>query len=135
MAKLVLTDAFVSIGGADLSAFVRSVSFTYNADVQDSTTMGSDTRTRLAGLRDWNMTVELTQDFAASGVDATLFPLVGTSVAVEVRPTSAARSSTNPGYTGNAILSSYPPIDGSIGDLLTASIELQGDGTLTRNTA
>lgn len=134
MPKMTLTDAFVSIGGTDLSAYVRSVSIDYTADTQDSTTMRSDTRERLAGLKDWTMTVEFAQDFDAGAVDDTLFPLVGTSVAVEIRPTSAARSTTNPGYIGNAILASYPPLGNSIGDLATSSVELQGSGTLTRST-
>lgn len=135
MATLVLTDAFVDIDGTDLSSAVRSVTVNYSAELQDETAMGDDTRVRLGGLKDWSMDIEFNQDFAAASVDATLFPLVGTTFTVEVRPTSAARSATNPGYTGTGILESYPPLGNSVGDVATASVTIQSAGTLSRATA
>lgn len=135
MAKVVLTDAYVLVNAVNLSAFVKSVTLNYAAELQDSTTMGDTTRERLGGLKDWSIDLELTQDFAAGAVDATLFGLVGNTFAVEVRPTSGARSATNPAYTGTGILESYPPIGGSIGDLLMTSITIQAAGPLSRLTA
>lgn len=135
MAKLVLTDAYVLVNVVNLSAYVKSVTVNYSAELQDSTTMGDTTRERLGGLKDWSVDLEMTQDFAASAVDVTLFSLVGATFAVEVRPTSAARSTTNPAYSGTGILESYPMISGSIGDLMMTNITIQAAGTLSRLTA
>lgn len=136
MASFVLTDAYVSINGVNLSDHVRSVKITYKADIVDNTAMGATAHTRLPSLKDWSAEVEFNQDFAASNVDATLFPLVGASAfAVEFRPTSLAASSTNPKFTGNALLESYPPLGGKVGDLATATASLMGTGALTRATS
>ena len=133
MASFVFTDARVVIDGNNMSDHVRQVTVNYSAELQDSTAMGDDTRERLGGLKDWSIDVEFNQDFAASQVDATLFPLVGTTFTVAVRPTSGAISATNPEYTGTGILESYPPLGGGVGDLATTSITIQSAGKLNRN--
>lgn len=135
MANFVFTDADVSIGGNDVSAYVSSVTINYSAEIQDTTAMGDTSRTRLGGLKDWSAEVELHQDFANSALDSILFPLVGTSVAVSIKPTSSAVGTSNPNFNGNAILESYPPLGNSVGELATTSISLQGNGTLARSTS
>jgi hypothetical protein len=136
MAKMVLTDAFVSISGNDVSDHVKSVSLNYAADMQDATAMGDGTHKRLGGLKDWSMDVEFHQDFAAANLDSILFPLVGTSFTVIARPVkSTAVGTGNPNYTGTAILESYKPLGGSVGDLAMCNITLQGNGTLSRATS
>lgn len=132
MGKQVLTDAFVSIDGNDLSAYVQSVTLSYEAELQDDTTMGDDTRTNIGGLKNWSMDVQLAQDFDASTVDSVLFPLVGASFTVEVRPSSAAVSANNPKYTATGVLGSYSPLGNSVGDLAVAPITISPAGTLTR---
>lgn len=136
MAAFVSTDAFVSINGVDLSSSVRSVSLDYKAELQDDTAMGDTTRSKLGGLKDWSLQLEFNQDFAAANVDATLFPLVGSTFTVIVRPIKATVvGTTNPNYTGTGILESYPPFGGGVGDLATTSVSIQAAGTLTRATA
>lgn len=136
MAKFVLTDAFVSLGGNDLSDHVKSVTINYSADMQDDTAMGATAHARIGGLKDWSLDVEFHQDFAASNLDSILFPLVGTSVAVIVRPVKSTVVGTgNPNYTGNAMLESYKPLGGSVGDLATTTISMPGNGALSRATS
>lgn len=135
MAEFVYTNAFVSVGGVDLSGHVRQATISYSAEMQDKTAMGDLTRTRLGGLKDWSLELNFNQDFAASNVDATLFPLVGTSVAVIIRPDVAAVSAINPNFTGNAILESYAPLGGNVGDMAETPVSFQADGTLTRAVA
>lgn len=134
MASLVFTDAFVSIGGVDVSASVQSVTLPYAAEMVDETTMGATTRINKGGLKTWSSDITFKQDFAASPApDAVLFPLVGTTFTYIVRPVKGtAVSATNPNYTGTGILESYTPIDGSVGDLATAPVTIQSAGTLTR---
>jgi hypothetical protein len=135
-APIVLTNAYVSINSVDLSTWTRSVKINYGAEVPETTAMGSSTKTRLPGLKDWSIDVELNQDFAAAATDVTLFSLVGASAfAIEVRPTTSSRSTTNPGFTGNALLADYPPLGNKVGDVATTTIKLTGTGTLTRSTS
>lgn len=135
MAHLVSTNAFVTINGVDLSDHVKSVKSNYSAEMLDNTTMGDTTRKRLGGLKDWEFDFEMLNDYAASEVDATLFPLVGTTFTIEVRPVNASRSATNPGYTGTGILENYPIMDGSIGEVAPASFKVLAAGTLSRSTS
>ena len=77
MAEFVFKDGSIVVNSVDLSDHARSITISYDADMVDSTAMGDDDREFLAGLRSWNISVEFEQDYAASKVDATLFPLVG----------------------------------------------------------
>jgi len=61
--------------------------------------------------------------------------LVGTTTTVVILPTSAAVGATNPSWTlADTYVAGYQPIDGSVGDLSTTSVDFQG-GTLTRATS
>ena len=135
MAKTVLTNAFVSVGGNNISDHVRTVTINYAAEEVDDTTMGQGTRTNLGGLKTWSIDLEVANDFAASQIDSIMFPLVGTAVAVIFRPTSAVVGPTNPQYSGTGMLSSYNPVGQSVGDLATAPIKIVSAGTLARAVA
>ena len=135
MAEFVLDDAFVSIGGNDVSANVKSLTINYSAAVQDITAMGDLTTINIGGLKDWSVDVEFNQDFTAAALDSILFPLVGTSVALIIRPDSAVKGANNPEFTGNAILATYPPLGGSVGDAAGTSVSLMSAGTLGRAVA
>ena len=125
MAELVFTNAYVIVNSVELSDHVRSVTLKYDADMQDQSAMGDTTKVNIAGLKNWSFDFEFNQDYAAGSVDATLFPLVGGSaVTVEVRPVNSGRSSTNPGYNGSAICSSYNPTSGKHGEIHTAQDRL-----------
>lgn len=135
MAQLILEDAFVSVDGNDISSSVKSVTVNYSAEMQDDTTMGDDTKSNKGGLKNWSAEVELLQDFAAGELDSILFPLVGTTVVVIFRPTSAVVGASNPNYTGNGTVESYPPLGGTVGDLASTTISIQPAGTLSRATS
>lgn len=136
MAEIVIKDPNVTINTVDLTSYVRSLTINYSAEILDKTASGDSSRSRIAGLLDWNVTIEFNQNYAAATVDATLFPLVGAAAfAIILKPDGAATAVTNPKFTGNALLESYPPISGSVGELAVTSITLQGDGTLARATA
>ncbi len=120
MATLVYTDAFLSVATVDLSDHVKSLTLNYSAEMLDDTVMGtSGTRSSKPGLKNWSLEVQFLQDFAASSVDATLFPLIGAaSFAVATRQSkTAAISVSNPQYSGNAVLENYTPITGEVGTL------------------
>ena len=135
MAKFVLTNAFVSIAGTDLSDHVESVALNYEAEGQDATSMSDLTRIMLGGLKNWSIDVNFRQDFASSSVDDTLFSIVGTQVTVIVRPDAGSVSTTNPNFTGTALVQSYNPLGNSVGDVAAAPVTLMSAGTLSRATS
>jgi hypothetical protein len=135
MASFVFTDGFVSIAAVTLSTSGRSATLQYQAEQQDDTAFADTTRSRLGGLKDWSIDLEFNQDHAAGNVDATIFALVGTVVTVEIRPTSAARSTTNPGYNGPGLVTSYSPVGGAVGETAKARVQIAAAGTLLRSTA
>ena len=139
MGEMVLTDALFMVGTSaspvNLSDHVRSVTINYAAELHDKTAMGDNGRTRIAGLKDFSVDVEFNQDYASAKVDATLWPYVGsTNKFIQIRPTTAAASATNPRFWGTVLLESYSPITGGVGDLQTVSVTFQGDGDMTRST-
>lgn len=136
MANRVITNGYLSVNSVNLSAFVRSMTLNWGAEMQDDTAMGDSARSRISGLKDFSIDVEFFQDYASGAVDATLFALVGGSpVAVEVRGDGGSVSSTNPKYTGNVIVESYQPVVGAVGENQMAPVRLTGVGTLTRATS
>lgn len=135
MATFAFTDASVVINGTDLSDHVRQVTLSVQADELDDTAMGDTFRSRIGGLKDWSVSLEFNSDFAASEVDATLWPLLGTVTTITIKPTSGSVSATNPSYSGSVLVSQVNPIGGSVGDLATVSVTWQGAGALTRSTS
>lgn len=136
MSTFVLTNAFVSIDGNDVSDHVSQVTLPYACDEVDDTHMADDTHQMIAGLKTWSADIEFSQDFAASNLDSILFPLVGAAAfTVIIRPLATSVSTSNPNYTGSAILSSYPPLGGSVGDKAKTTAHLAAAGTLSRATS
>lgn len=135
MASFAFTDAKVTVNGVDLSTYVRQATINVSAAELEDTAMGDTFRSRVAGLKDWSVNLEFNQDFAAAAVDATLWPLLGTTTVVTVKATSAANSATNPQYSGSVLVSQYNPLTNGVGDLATTSVTWQGAGTLSRLTA
>lgn len=135
MATFVLTDADVTVNAVNLSDWITSVTLSIEVDDQEDTAMGDTYRSKVGGLKEWTLDIDFNADFAASAVDETVWPLIGTVVAVTVKPTSGTTSATNPQYSGNVLVTEYSPIDGDVGDLATTSVSWPGSGTLSRATA
>jgi hypothetical protein len=132
MAELVFLTPQVLLDAVDLSDHLKSATLTYTADSPEFTASGDGTREYLGGLKQWSVSLEFNQDYAANEVDITLFSIVGTVVALELKADDAATDVTNPSFEGNVVVTSYQPLGGSIGDAVMAPVSLQGSGTLTR---
>jgi len=139
MAVFTLTDAFILINGVTLSDHANQVSVDMAKDEKDFTAFGAVNKVSGKGLGTGNMQMRFFQDFALGSVDATLFPLWGsnTPVTVEVRATSAARSATNPAYVMSALMFTYSPLSGEIGEpsQLTAEFKNAAQTGIQRLTA
>jgi hypothetical protein len=135
MAKFVATDYSVSVNGTDFSTSLASVELTVESDDVETTAFGGEWRTRVGGLKQASLTLEFHQDFGASSVDATLFPLLNTIATVVILPTSDSVAATNPSYTAECLVNQYQPFASSVGDLATLSVTWPVSGTVTRATA
>jgi len=135
MAELVYKDPYLLVNSVDLSDYVRQVTINYGAEILDKTAGTTNSKEKIAGLKDWSLSIELNQDFATSAVDDTLFDLVGAAeFAVVIKPNGSVTGSSNPSFSGNGVLASYPPLGASVGQLITTSITIEGSGDLSRAT-
>jgi hypothetical protein len=140
MARIVLTNVDVEIAGVNLSDHIASVSLSSTWDAVETTAFGGGNvpaaaRTRQAGLVDNAVTLEFHQDFAPGEVEATIYPLLGTVVAIKVQPVNAAITVDSPQYTFSALLSEWTPVNGAVGELATASVTWPISGAIAKATA
>ena len=132
MARLVLTNAYITINSVNLSDHIASVTLTTNDDVVETTAFGSTARTRIGGLGDNSVALEFHQDYATSNVEATIYPLLGATTAVVVKPNGATTATDNPSYSFPALVSEWTPLNGAVGELATASVTWQISGEVTK---
>ena len=132
MAALVLTNAYVTINSVNLSDHIASITINTADDVIDTTAFGNTARTRVAGLTDNSITLEFHQDYATSNVEATIYPLVGSTTALVVKPNGSSTSATNPSYSFTALVSEWQPLNGAVGELATASVTWPISGEITK---
>jgi hypothetical protein len=135
LAKFYAQDYKITIGTTVLSDSIASVTLDISADEIETTSFGSTYRTRIGGLRDGSVSFDFHQDFGAGSVDALLFPLMGSTVAIKIAPTSGTVTATNPEYRFTALCTQYQPYSGSIGDLATLSVTWPTASEIVRGTA
>ena len=135
MPKFVASTVTTTINGVDFSANLAQVELSVESDDVETTSFGSDWRSRIGGLKQASLTLSFHSDFGASSVDASLWPLLNTLATVVIKPTSGTVSATNPTYTGTFLVNQYSPLAASIGDLATFDVTWPASGTVTRATA
>jgi hypothetical protein len=131
MAKLILTDASITVDSVDLSDHANQVVITSEKDLQDVTGFGSAMKENLLGLGDGTIAITLFQDYASGSVDDTLWSIHddGEAVTIVVKPTSSAVGATNPSYTMTGVLASYTPLNGSVGEASTIEATFTNAGS------
>jgi len=135
MAVLALTNAYVSVNSVVLSDHATSVTVNYEIDSVEVTAFGDSGHKFTGGLQNNSIDVEFNQDFAASNVEATIYPLVGTTTTVVIKPNGSTTSATNPSYTiTNAYLAASNPVAGAVGELAKMSLTFTG-GTIAKAVA
>ena len=135
MAKQVLTNVAVTFGTAntDISGYVTSITLSTTAAEVMTSAMGSSAMTRIQGMIDSSVTIELQQDYPT--IEKLFWDAfsAGTAVPMTVKPNgTATASSTNPSYAFSALPTSWTPVNGAIGDLATVSITYPISGAITK---
>lgn len=140
MAVLVLTNAYITIGGISLADHANSVTVNYESDSVEVTSFGDLGHKFVGGLQNNSIEISLMQDFAVSipsgtpttSIEALIYPLVGTTTTVVIKPNGATTGATNPSYTmSNTFLAAHTPISGAVGELAMTSLTFTG-GTLVK---
>jgi hypothetical protein len=132
MGKLVARDVYIAINGTALSDHASSVTFEDTADEVDFTAFGPNAYREFGqGLKDGSITATFFQDYAANSAHAILQPLYasGGTFNLELRPTSAAVSGTNPKVTMVSRLYGYGGLGADVGDAMTFDVTFRNAGT------
>ena len=135
MARLVLTNASVVFGTTDLSDHIASITLNSTFDIVETTAFGNTAKTRVASLADNSVTFEFHQDYATGEVEQTIYPLLGTAVTIVAKPVAGTTTTINPQYTFSALVSEWTPLNGSVGELATASVTWPISGAITKATS
>lgn len=126
----------------DISSFVTGIQQETMAATPTVTTFGSGGFDAfVAGLRSGSLTLNMLNDYAASqlnaliGINGSVRPVgSGSLLIVEVRPTSAARSTSNPGFVCAVLNRNFQTFNASVGEVPTVTWSPQitgGFGELT----
>jgi len=122
----------------DFSDHIKQVNIDLSRVAVDFTNFGSGGFVEnKPGLIDAAVSVDFFGDFAASSIDVTFGPLVtaGTLVFLDIKPTNAARSATNPSYVFGLYLAGYPVVTGGPGEAAMATVSFMSAGKYARLTA
>jgi hypothetical protein len=122
----------------DFTDHVRAVNLSDKVAMQDMTTMGDGGFfTQKPGLLSADITIDFNQDFAASSVDVVFGAavLAKTLVYLDVKPTSSARSATNPSRVYACYVMDYQPTAGEVGTRAGVTVGFAVTGTFARLTS
>jgi hypothetical protein len=133
---MVLLAEYISINSNVLNAFTKKAELTVEVEEKDVTNYASlGWKEVTGGLKSGELGCEFLQDFAATKLDAIMWPLLGTVVPFEVRADQAAVGTSNPKYTGSILINGWNPLTGSVGDEATVSLGFPTSGAVTRATS
>jgi hypothetical protein len=136
MAKIVIQNPVVVLAGGTISANVAQCTIALAADDVETTNFaGNGFRERIGGLKSGTVSFDFHNDYAAGALDSILFPLLGGTAAVAVRPGgTAAVGTANPEYSFTCLVTEINPIDSAVGDLASQSVSWPITGAITRGT-
>ncbi len=132
---VVFQNAMLKIGATDFSTYVKSVTLNLSSAMLDNTTMGATAISRIAGLKDGDLSATPNQDFTSvATVDGALWTIYNANVdtCVEVRPLNACSTASNPTYSFNALIDKYTPMSGNVGTLLAAPFTMKAVSAVSR---
>jgi hypothetical protein len=143
MAKIVLTNAYVVFEGTDdFSDLISSITLSTVHDVLDVTPVqqGQIYKEVIAGVGTNSVSFDFYQDFANNSLeeffngDGSAVSRVGTKVSCVVRPLNAPKSQSNPEYQFDALITEWTPLNATVGQLSTISVNWPISGAITKDT-
>ena len=133
MAKLVLTDSKITINGTDVSTYVAAVTLSVTAAEVETTAFGQGAVTRTGGLKDNSVTLSIHNEY--SSIQGLVYPLIGSTASIVIKPNGTAVGTANPSYSATVLVTEWTPVNGAVGELATASVSWPVSGTITKSTS
>jgi hypothetical protein len=134
MAKHILKSPVITVNGSDLSQYISKVELNLQYEDVDVTAFTDNGKRHAGGLENDSFGFTIRHDATYSAVDGVIYPLLGTVVAVTVKPKNAAPGPDNPLYSGNVLVTNWK-VGGTVGENPTADVTWPVDGVMTRATA
>jgi hypothetical protein len=138
---VVVTPAGTITTPSDITPFVKGGGdASFNAAMVDTTTFGSLGYTCvIPGLTSGDdLQLDCNSDWAATQLGVIVRTTLGgvarpgtAPIYVDVKPTNAARSATNPSFVAAVYIKSWKPYTGNVGDRAAATLTLTITGTYT----
>lgn len=136
MAKYVVTSQKVSVNGTDVSTSCARAELVLNAAEVETTDFGSGGWTEVVGgLKSGQLTLDFHSDFGVGAVSDIFQDLVGTIGTFVVIANGTAASASTPAYSATALINSFTPVAGAVGDLATFSVTFPTTGAVGYATA
>ena len=134
MAKLVLTNANIVLAGTDVSANVASVQIETSVDEVETTAFGpGNGKTRVGGLLDTTISLSMHNDYSA--IEGLVYPLIGSTTSIVIKPNGTAVSTANPSYSATLLITGWSPVNGAVGELASVDCAWPVSGTVTKAVA
>ena len=129
-----LSNPTVFIGAVDVTAMCSGATLTVGYDSLEATSFGDSGHLFVKGLQSVSVELTLFNYYGAGSAEATLFAAAGTgTTTLVISPAGASESASNPEYTiTNAMMATFTPINGSVGELSTVTASFTG-GTFARD--
>lgn len=129
-----LTNPVVTIGTTDFSDQCTNASISIGFDSLETTAFGDTGRKYVKGLQACEVTLTLFLSYGASEVEGILWDELGEgNTTVKLKAATGVESATNPEFViSNAMLATYTPINGGVGELGTVEVTFTG-GTFARD--
>jgi hypothetical protein len=107
-----------------------------NAAEVETTDFGSGGWTEVVGgLKSGQLTLDFHSDFGVGAVSDIFQDLVGTIGTFVVIANGTAASASTPAYSATALINSFTPVAGAVGDLATFSVTFPTTGAVGYATA
>ena len=139
MGKFIGKNLRVKVGGTELTTNIASVEVTETVDEIEVPSFGSNSRSRVAGLKDASVTISFHAGYDASEPNTVLGTVFGgTANVVILAGTTLAQgtaTSAAPLYTIPVLCSQQTPVNGQVGDLTTFDVTWPAVGEISRSTS
>lgn len=138
MAKFIGKNTRVKVGTIDLTGNIAAVTINQTVDEIEDTALGQGHRSRIAGLQDASVTLDLHQDYGNGSVSDTLGSFFGGTVDIKVLAGTALTQGTAaagaPLYTVTVLCSQQDLVNSQVGDISTFSVTWPAVSAVTKST-
>jgi hypothetical protein len=109
----------------DLSDQANNVTITVGYDPLESTAFGDTGHRMTQGLQTVDVSIDFFLSYGATEVEGVLYSCLGTgTTTLTISPSGTSETATNPEYVfSNCMLSSFTPINSSVGTLATVTAQ------------